>query len=187
MQSTTRDPASSTSPTARSGSGVSVKRCLPAPQHGWARGWGRPGPAHKPAPTDSPTPGPQPNISQPCPTSWLQHFSITCTTLSPACTSPAPCLVPQPCPSPPHPLTLLPGDVVEDLDALNAAVARGCAVWRGPKPHSGHLQGEGGLQLPPQCPQPALAHHPSSAGLFGGPSRATGPSPVGMQGHTRCG
>uniref|UniRef100_A0A8D0KTQ4 Uncharacterized protein n=1 Tax=Strix occidentalis caurina TaxID=311401 RepID=A0A8D0KTQ4_STROC len=70
VQSTTRDPASSTSPTARSGSGVLVKRCSPAPQHGWARGWGRPSPTHKPAPLpNSPTSGPQPNISQPCPTS----------------------------------------------------------------------------------------------------------------------
>uniref|UniRef100_A0A8B9FZQ7 Uncharacterized protein n=1 Tax=Amazona collaria TaxID=241587 RepID=A0A8B9FZQ7_9PSIT len=32
VQSTTRDPASSTSPTARSGSGVSVKRCSPGTQ-----------------------------------------------------------------------------------------------------------------------------------------------------------
>uniref|UniRef100_A0A8C9L228 Uncharacterized protein n=1 Tax=Serinus canaria TaxID=9135 RepID=A0A8C9L228_SERCA len=159
VQSTTRDPASSTSPTARSGSGVSVKRCSPAPQHGWTRGWGWPGPAHKPAPTDSPTPGPQHNISQPCPT--FQHFSITHTTPSPTCTSPAPCPVPQPCPSPPHPLTLLPGDVVKDLNALSAAVAGGCAVCGGAKPHSGHLQGEGGLQLAPQCPLPVLAHHPS--------------------------
>lgn len=55
--------------------------------------------------------------------------------------------MPQPCPSPPHLLTLLPGDVVEDFDALSAAVTGGCAVWGGPKPHSGRLQREGGLQL----------------------------------------
>lgn len=100
---------------------------------------------------------------------------------------PAPCPVPQPCPSPPHPLTLLPGDVVEDLDALSAAVAGGRAVLGWSKPHSGHLQGKSGLQLAPQCPQPAPAHHPSSLGWFGVPSRAMGPSPVGMQGHTRRG
>lgn len=150
------------------------------------KGLGLARPRSQPAPTDSPTPGPQ-HISQPCPTSWLQHFSITCATPSPPCTSPAACPVPQPCPSPPHPLTLLPGDVVKDLNALSAAVARGCAVWGGPKPHRSHLQGEGGLQLAPQCALPALAHHPSSVGVFGGPSRAMGPSPVGLQGHTRRG
>uniref|UniRef100_A0A8D2MXA2 Uncharacterized protein n=1 Tax=Zonotrichia albicollis TaxID=44394 RepID=A0A8D2MXA2_ZONAL len=54
VQSMTRDPASSTSPTARSGSGVSVKRCSPAPQHGWTRGWGWPGPAHSLPPQTAP-------------------------------------------------------------------------------------------------------------------------------------
>uniref|UniRef100_A0A8C2T9K6 Uncharacterized protein n=1 Tax=Coturnix japonica TaxID=93934 RepID=A0A8C2T9K6_COTJA len=67
VQSTTRDPASRTSPTARSGSGVSVKRCSPAPQHGWARVWGLPSPAHKPVPTKQPRTAPQhhPALLQP--------------------------------------------------------------------------------------------------------------------------
>uniref|UniRef100_A0A663F5H3 Uncharacterized protein n=1 Tax=Aquila chrysaetos chrysaetos TaxID=223781 RepID=A0A663F5H3_AQUCH len=97
VQSTMRDPASSTSPTARSGSGVSVKRCSPVPQHCWARGWGQPSPTHKPAPSKTPPPpGPQP-----------QHLPAL-----PHIMSPAPCPAhlhptysPLAPPAPPQPRT----------------------------------------------------------------------------------
>lgn len=158
VQSTMRDPASSTSPTARSGSGVSVKRCSPAPQHGWARAWGQPGPTHKPVPPRQPHTWTQPKHLPALP--YIMNPAPCPAPLHPTCRPPAPHVCPQPhapCSPAPQPLTLLPGDVVETLDAFIAAVARGCAIRGSPKPRSYCLQGEGGLQLAPQHPRPAPA------------------------------
>lgn len=140
-----------------------------------------------PCSQSSPTP------NSPTPGSQHQHLPVLPHTVMPVqCSAPlhpthgiptlpaSPQLcVPQPCPSPLHPLTLLPGDVVEALDALSAAVAKVCAVRRGPKPHSDHLQEEDELQLAPQCPWSAHAYYLPSVGSFGDLSRAMDPLTCG--------
>lgn len=71
---------------------------------------------------------------------------------------------------PPDPLTFLPGDVVEDPNAITAAMSRSRAVWRHPYPTGSSLQGAGRLWVSPQhLHQPTALHGGAFRGGSGWP------------------
>lgn len=106
--------------------------------------------------------GPAQPRSQTCPHQAAPHSptAFTWLSFSPMPRASRPTAPPALQAPPPDPLTLLPGDVVEDPNAITAAVSRSRAVWRHSYRTGSCLQGAGNSVGESIASSPASAHRP---------------------------